>query len=237
MAWIARTAAIVALGLYVAGVAVAGPIVVDGSDADWNAPISWYDDPDGDVSSSEYDIDLIFGDYDAGADRLAFMTRTVNPVPHQPTADFIEFVFNTDDDITTGDPNWHGCQGADYRFTWDIDGAPNNVFDYTTSNQPLFYAHNGSSWSLDFGLGAGDFQIAWGTPTPDYSIIEATVNPTLLGSPDEFVWGTYLDNGGTSNDDYAQARFGGGDDESPEPATWVLLAATAAFGAWRRRRG
>lgn len=36
--------------------------------------------------------------------------------------------------------------------------------------------------------------------------------------------------------DYALSQYSESDaDDSPEPATWVLLACTAAFGAWRRR--
>lgn len=228
---------VVAACVLAASAAVPSPITVDGNDADWTSPVSWCDDPIGDVTIPGYDIDFICSDYDEAADRLAFMARTVAQMNHQNSSDFVEFIFNADGDTSTGDGDWHGCVGADYRFEWDLDGAANTAYDWTTAHKPLFYTWTGSAWSgPSFSLAADDIRIAWGHVST-YSIIECTVNPALIGNPNEFVWGAYLDNGGTSPDDYAECRVRGDDDDSPEPATWVLLAATAAVGVLRRRRG
>lgn len=230
-----RIAYVLAIGALVATAALASPITVDGNDTDWTSPVSTGYDANGDVDISGYDIDVIYSDYDATSDRLAFMARTVAPMQHIDLADRVEFIFNADGDTTTGSSNWQGLLGADFRFVWELDGAANVAYDSTSgSNQPYFYDWS-TNWSFPTPIAASDFQIAWGNSGTDYSIIECTVNPSLIGNPDSFVWGVYLDNGGTSSDDYAQAEVGG-DSETPEPATWVLLAATAAFGALRRRR-
>ena len=237
----ARIAMGVAVALLLLAHASASPISVDGDDADWASPLTTHDDPNGDVTNSGYDIDFIYYDYDQAADRLAFMARTVDQMTHGTSegGDSVEYVFNSDGDTGTGDAEWHGCLGADYRMAWDLDGDEYTAYDVTsTSHDLLFYAWNSSSsdWTGPIDtIAASDIQIAWGDQGTDFSIIECTVKPSLIGNPKEFTWGCYLDNGGTSSDDYAQDDVENGDDV-PEPATWLLLTATAAFGALRRRR-
>ena len=232
-----RVTMLVVLTALLAATAFAGTINVDGDDSEWGSPLASVDDPNGDVSNTYYDIDAIFADYDATANRLGFMTRTVAPMNHIDGADRVEFIFNADDDTTTGSPSTHGFVGGDYHIIWDLDGVANVAYDYTSgTNQPQFRTWTTSGWTYQKGLAADDLKIAWGDMGTSYSVIECTINPEKLGNPDEFVWGCYLDNGGGSNDDSAEGRVGG-DDDSPEPATWVLLAATAVFGVLKRRRG
>ncbi|MFW6156721.1 MAG: PEP-CTERM sorting domain-containing protein [Armatimonadota bacterium] len=221
--------------------ALAAPITVDGDDADWASPLHSHDDAVGDVSIAGYDIDWTYTDYDEAADRIGFMTQTVAPMEHFYSADSVEYIINADADESTGAENYKGAiSGADYRIWWGLDGQKDTAYDVTSAdNVPVLSSWNATDddWDEVSGLGAGDLRIAWGDQGTDFSIIEATLNPDFIGGPSEFNWVCYLDNGGTSADDVSPGELSiDGDDDSPEPATWVLLAATAAFGALRRRR-
>ncbi len=237
MGTMARLLAVSGLAILACSVATSSPITINGDDSDWTSPLSSTNDANGDVTNTGYDIDFSYTDYDEAADRLAFMAQTVAPISNTNGADFVEFVFNADDNVGTGDSDWHGCVGADFRFEWDLDGTEYTAYDYgSTSHKPLFWTWNSGSWTPQFSIPANDLHIAWGD-NAGYSIIECTLNPNLIGNPKEFAWVCYLDDGGTSADDTSLNRVTIEGDDSPEPATWVLIACTVAVGALRRRRG
>ena len=235
MGRMARLLAVSCLAIVACSVATSSPITIDGDDSDWTTPLATTNDANGDVTNSGYDIDFSYTDYDETADRLAFMAQTVAPLSNANPNDFIEFIFNVDNDTTTGDGEFHGCLGADYRFDWHLDAAEYAAENAGAIPAPFFWAWSGGGWVPDFFVPANDIHIAWGDNN-GFSIIECTVNPSLIGDPDEFSWVCYLDDGGTSADDVSLNEVTGGGDDSPEPATWVLLACTMAFGALRKRR-
>jgi len=228
--------------------AVADTITIDGDDSDWIDPDSETNDPNGDVNDGgdppvflpEYDIDWTYYSWDASDGTANFMSTTIDPISDAYGADLVEIIINADDDETTGSPNYHDAVGADYYLTWSLDGTKGTAYDYGSLNAADWYQWVGDQSTGFFGeitsLNASDIVIAYGDEGTDYSVIEASINPSLFGSPDAFTWGMYLDNGTTASDDaspadYSQRGY------TPEPTTLVLLPlGLAALGVWRRRR-
>ncbi len=239
------------LGLVV-GAAGDDIITVDGDDSDWFPadPNTWrseHNDPIGDAVAPTdpptylygYDIDWSYGLWDNEASRVAFMLQTVDPTPHSgdQSADFVEILINVDDDEATGG-SWHEMDGADYRIWWNYDGTAGTTYDLGSANHPVYWQEwvgGPNSWSTVGGTDAGDVLMAWDDQGTDYSVIECTANPELFGTPDEFTWGFYLDNGTTASDD-ASPNDMNQRGYTPEPTTLALLPlGLLGLAAWRRR--
>jgi len=251
-----------ALGLVTVLLALAVPaasdvIAIDGSESDWLATDalgnidSKHDDLNNDVFAPgppitylpEYDIDFTWFVWDEANGIANFYGRTVAPITNAYGADAVEIIINADDDKTTGSSNYHDAIGADYYLTWDLDGTAGTAYEFGGANTPLWYEWVGDQatggFQIVFPPNNSDLKIAWddddATGTA-YSFIEVAIEPTLFGSPDEFTWGMYLDNGTTASDDaspnsYNQRGY------TPEPGTMALLSlGIAGLLGWRRRR-
>ena len=215
-------------------------ITIDGYDTDWGSPDTSHNDPDEvEVTLQGYDIDWTYAQWDDVNNRVAFMMQTIAPCSQAYAADFIEFLINADESGATGG-SWHGSVGADYMIYWEFDGDEYTAYNPTSaSHAPSFHYWNSgtNNWSAVAGLGANDLVIAWGDNggVPGYSIVEVTLNPTLIGMPGKFTWGTYLHNGDESADDRSPDTM----DQrgyTPEPTTLALLPlGLAGLAAWRRR--
>jgi len=235
---------LVVVMVFAAVVANADVITIDGDDSDWINPESSHNDPNGDVAVPgnpptylpAYDIDWTYYAWDPSDGTSNFLGQTIDPITNAYGADFVEIIINADNDLTTGSSNYHDAVGADYYLTWGLDGTAGTAYGFPNV---LWY-----KWIGDQATGAfqvqiidlSDIQIAWDDSGTDYSSIEVSVNPNLFGSPDDFVWGMYLDNGTTASDDaspdlYNQRGY------TPEPTTMALLPlGLAGLAAWRKRR-
>ncbi len=218
----------VALLLFTSAVAPADIITIDGDNADWASPDTVNDDPD-ETTAQGYDVDLNYFEWDEDSDHVCFYFQTYGVMPADTVDDYARILINADENSSTGGAV-NTVPGMEYYIEWAL-GA---------SDTPVLYAYSGSSWGpvsnpSYLAVARGDIDDPVGGDD-DYTIVEWALGASDIGRPGRFLWGAYLDNGGSDPDDYCpdDADQGG---RTPEPTTLILLPiGLAALSAWRRRK-
>lgn len=207
-------AAIFLFALIVSG-ATADVIHIDGLDTDWTSPDSVHVDGD-EAMLDQWDIDVTYYEWDSLNGYMNFAFYTIDPLDTSASGDKCYIMLDVPVfDDPAGTPVTGGPTDIDYYIDWQMDGA-----------QPVL--RNGVDDSI----------VAGASPTVAYSgnFVEFQLASYYVGTPGEFQWGAYLDDGGGSADDYAPDSYEQRG-YTPEPTTLVLLPlGLAGLAAWRRRR-